>query len=102
MAGLFRSAANFALRTFMPEAFKERHELTFWRKKYREEGGRLGNSHYEHFYTVFFGLDRAFYVGKRIVDIGCGPRGSLEWADMAAERVGIDSLAKEYRKLGTD
>lgn len=35
------------------------------------------------------------------MDIGCGPRGSLEWADMAAERIGIDPLAESYRKLGT-
>ena len=34
-----------------------------------------------------------------MLDVGCGPRGSLEWADMAAERVGIDPLADEYLKL---
>lgn len=102
MAHLIRSAANFALRTFLPEKFKERHELDYWRKRHQEESGRLGNEHYERFYTTFFGLDRAFYTGKRIIDIGCGPRGSLEWADMTAERVGVDSLANEYRKLGAD
>jgi SAM-dependent methyltransferase len=102
MAHLIRSAANFALRTFLPEKFKERHELDYWRKRHQEESGRLGNRHYERFYTTFFGLERGFYAGKRIVDIGCGPRGSLEWADMAAERVGVDSLANEYRKLGAD
>jgi ubiquinone/menaquinone biosynthesis C-methylase UbiE len=102
MAHLIRSAANFVLRTFMPEKFKERHELSFWRKNYQQEGGRLHNSWYERFYTTFFGLDREFYAGKRIVDIGCGPRGSLEWADMTAERVGVDSLANEYMKLGAD
>lgn len=102
MAHLIRSATNFALRTFLPEKFKERHELDYWRKRHQEESGRLGNRHYERFYTTFFGLERGFYAGKRIVDIGCGPRGSLEWADMAAERVGVDSLANEYRKLGAD
>lgn len=102
MAHLLRSATDFALRTFLPEKFKERHELDYWRKRHREESGRLGNGHYERFYTTFFGLERAFYAGKRIVDIGCGPRGSLEWADMAAERVGVDSLANEYRRLGAD
>ncbi|HWA50098.1 MAG TPA: class I SAM-dependent methyltransferase [Dongiaceae bacterium] len=99
MAHLLRSAANYALRTFLPEKFKEKHELSFWHKKLREEDGRLVNRHYQRFYTEFFGLSPEFYAGKRIVDIGCGPRGSLEWADMAAERVGIDSLAKEYLKL---
>jgi SAM-dependent methyltransferase len=103
MAHLIRSAANFALRNLLPpEKYKEIHELSFWRHKFAHEHGRLGNQHYERFYTTFFGLDRAFYAGKRIIDIGCGPRGSLEWADMAEERVGLDTLAKEYRKLGTD
>ena len=102
MAHLFRSATDFALRSFMPEAYKERHELSFWRKRHQQEQGRLSNRYYERFYTTFFGLDRNFYAGKRIIDIGCGPRGSLEWADMAEERVGLDSLAKEYMKLGAD
>lgn len=102
MMHLIRAAANFALRTFMPEKFKERHELSFWRKKFQEEDGQLRNSWYESWYTNFFGLEREFYRDRRIVDIGCGPRGSLEWADMVAERVGLDSLAAEYREFGTD
>jgi len=100
MAHLLHAAAYFALRTFMPEKYKEKHELHFWNKKLQEEGGQLVNRHYQRFYTTFFGLTPEFYTGKRIVDIGCGPRGSLEWADMSAERVGVDSLAKEYLKLG--
>jgi SAM-dependent methyltransferase len=31
--------------------------------------------------------------------VGCGPRGSLEWATTAAEAVGVDPLADRYRKL---
>jgi ubiquinone/menaquinone biosynthesis C-methylase UbiE len=102
MAHLIRRAANLAFRTLMPEAFKEHHELSFWRKRCQQEHGKLLNEHYERYYTTFFGLNREFYRGKRIIDIGCGPRGSLEWADMAAERVGLDSLANEYMKLGAD
>src|SRR5512145_2406788 len=102
MAHLIRSATNFALRTFLPEKFKERHELACWRKKLRQESGQLSHRHYERFYTTFFGIEREFYAGKRIVDIGCGPRGSLEWADMAAERVGLDPLVSAYRALGID
>jgi len=98
----FKAAASAAFRTFLPEKYKERHELAFWRKRYGAENGRLGNAYYEYYYTTFFGLDRTHYAGKRIIDIGCGPRGSLEWADMAIERVGLDSLAKEYMKLGAD
>jgi SAM-dependent methyltransferase len=76
-------------------------ELAYWRDRQAEEGA-LSGPHYEWFYTSHFGLDRSFYAGLRVLDIGCGPRGSLEWADMASERVGLDPLADEYRALGID
>jgi 2-polyprenyl-3-methyl-5-hydroxy-6-metoxy-1,4-benzoquinol methylase len=101
MRHLIRSAAGMAARTFVPEKYKEWHELSYWRKKYQQEAKHLSNDHYEQYYTTFFGLDRGFYAGKRLIDIGCGPRGSLEWADMAAERVGLDTLANEYRRFGS-
>lgn len=47
-------------------------------------------------------MDRAFYEGKKILDIGCSPRGSLEWADMAVQRIGLDPLVHRYRQLGID
>ena len=81
-------------------ACKRRHALDYWVQRVREEG-TLANEHYEEFYTSHFGLDRDFYCGKRVLDIGCGPRGSLEWADMVDERVGLDPLADKYRQLGT-
>ncbi|MCU1463326.1 MAG: Methyltransferase type 11 [Acidimicrobiales bacterium] len=58
---------------------KRNAEMDFWRSVQAREG-ELGNSHYEFFYTTAFDLDRSFYAGKRVLDIGCGPRGSLEWA----------------------
>jgi SAM-dependent methyltransferase len=76
-------------------------ELSFWRRRHEIEGSLVG-PHYEHFFTAHFGLDRTFFVGKRLLDIGCGPRGSLEWAHMAAERVGLDPLADAYRELGIE
>jgi ubiquinone/menaquinone biosynthesis C-methylase UbiE len=36
------------------------------------------------------------------MDIGCGPRGSLEWATQARTRIGLDPLAVAYRRLGTE
>lgn len=45
-------------------------------------------------------MPKSFFEGKRLVDIGCGPRGTLEWAHMAAERIGIDPLATDYLRLG--
>jgi SAM-dependent methyltransferase len=86
-------------RRLSPERTKEQHELSFWKSRLANEGV-LGNSHYEYFFTSFFGFDHEFYRGKRLLDVGCGPRGSLEWAFMASERVGLDPLAGKYRKLG--
>jgi SAM-dependent methyltransferase len=82
-------------------ASKADAELAYWRDRQAEEGA-LSGPHYEWFYTTHFGLDRSFYAGLRVLDIGCGPRGSLEWADMASERVGLDPLADDYRALGID
>ena len=80
---------------------KEDHELAYWRGRAASEG-HLRNDHYAYFYTTFFGLEPAFYEGKAILDIGCGPRGSLEWAFMATERIGIDPLVPDYLRLGAD
>ena len=81
--------------------FKEFVEISYWRfKKFRE--GKLTNWHYEQFYTSYFDLEKPFYNNKSILDIGCGPRGSLEWADMAKDRIGLDPLSEKYLKLGAD
>ena len=37
-----------------------------------------------------------------MLDLGCGPRGSLSWMVQARRRVGLDPLADDYRALGTD
>jgi len=88
-------------------SFKRYHELRYWRlvtRPIRDDRAKLEHerSHYEQFFTGFFGLTRSDYLGKRLLDVGCGPCGSLEWADMAAKRVGIDPLAEEYKKLAND
>jgi SAM-dependent methyltransferase len=80
---------------------KEKAELAFWESRVQQQGV-LSNDHFEYFYTTHFGLDKAFYRDKKILDIGCGPRGSLEWATQARVRVGLDPLAQAYRRLGTD
>lgn len=81
--------------------WKEFNELNYWRQRKQIEGV-LSNSHYKHFYTAHFGLDDSYYINKIILDIGCGPRGSLEWASMAKRRIGLDPLAEEYLKLGAN
>lgn len=82
-------------------SFKEFMEISFWRYKKRKEG-KLSNSHYKDFYTSYFSLNESFYDNKRILDIGCGPRGSLEWANTTKERIGLDPLANKYLKLGAN
>lgn len=89
------------LTSLFPEEWKKYSELRYWKRKKKHEV-ELANSHYKFFYTAHFDLNDAFYKNKRILDIGCGPRGSLEWADMAEKRVGLDPLAKKYLKLGAD
>jgi len=100
MISLTKRVGGAIFRTVLPVAHKHRAELTYWRGRYDDENGQLGNAHYEPLYTMVFGLATADFAGKTVLDIGCGPRGSLEWADMVKERVGLDPLADEYLKLG--
>jgi ubiquinone/menaquinone biosynthesis C-methylase UbiE len=76
---------------------KERDELAHW---IGEALHKKDNNHFSYFYTEEFGFDFDFFTNKRLLDIGCGPSGSLEWATGAKERIGIDPLAKEYLWLG--
>lgn len=79
---------------------KEVLELRYW-KKISIKGLLFENQYYEHLYTKIFNLNKKFYKDKKILDIGCGPRGSLVWADNAKERIGIDPLIKEYQKINS-
>nr|WP_295000758.1 class I SAM-dependent methyltransferase [uncultured Methanobrevibacter sp.] len=78
--------------------FKHKHELKFWSDRVKDEK-ILENSAYEKFYIHDLKLSHEEFEDKAILDIGCGPRGSLEWADMARLRIGIDPLVNEYYKL---
>lgn len=63
---------------------------------------KFSNQHYEYFYTEHFGLNKDFYTDKKILDIGCGPRGSLNWANNSKLRIGLDPLSTKYISLGID
>ncbi len=82
-------------------SIKQQYELNYW-KYIKAKQKTLHHQHYQFFYTELFDLDLSFYKDKKILDIGCGPRGSLEWADRAQERVGLDPLVDEYRSLGIE
>ena len=71
--------------------FKEYHELRYWRGVTRliaHDRAKLEHerAHYEFFFTTFFGLSADDYAGAAVLDIGCGPCGSLEWASGARGR----------------
>ena len=81
---------------------KQRCEMDYWEAVSKREHGTMSNSHYKKIYTDFFGIDATFYDGKKFLDVGCGPRGSLEWAKTSVERVFVDPLARKYGLLGAD
>lgn len=77
---------------------KTKYELRYWRLiKLLERN--LKNEHYERAFTSFFNMSREDYSQKKVLDIGCGPRGSLEWCADAEELIGLDPLADEYLLL---
>jgi SAM-dependent methyltransferase len=84
----------------LPLRSKREGELRYWQDRVAIEGA-LAGGHYEWFFTDHFELDRETYVDRSVLDVGCGPRGSLEWADQARMRVGLDPLAWPYRSVGT-
>ena len=79
---------------------KRRSEIGYWRSRRKVEGTLNDLSEkYRYTYTEHFGLNPDDYRGKRIMDIGCGPRGSLEWCEGAEELVGLDPLAHKYERI---
>jgi hypothetical protein len=99
LRGLWRRSAR-AARALRGTS-KGDAEFSYWLGRKQAEGA-LSNRHYERVYTTSFGLERRDFAGRKVLDIGCGPRGSLEWAAEATERVGLDPLVGRYRKLGID
>lgn len=74
-------------------------EKIYWRLMWILENRKLTNDQYKAAFTQVFGLSVEFFANKRILDIGCGPRGSLEWTPESSICFGLDPLAEEYLKL---
>jgi ubiquinone/menaquinone biosynthesis C-methylase UbiE len=100
MARSLRRRARDWLCAIFPRVHKHRAELDFWQTLFALSNGRLWNGHFEPLMTTVYDLEPNDFRGKKVLDIGCGPCGSLEWANIAAERVGLDPLAKKYMRLG--
>lgn len=94
----YKFLSRIGLALFGPKLLKSLNEMIFWRFVKMKEG-KLTNHHYEEFFTAFFDLEKSDYNDLEVVDIGCGPRGSLEWADNTKRRVGLDPLADKYVKM---
>lgn len=88
---------------FLPKTARSRAkymiENAFWKKVLKDSNQEFYNGHMVRAFTEVFQLDKSFYDNKKILDIGCGPIGTLEWADNAQERVGADPLADSYLKM---
>lgn len=72
-------------------------EHAYWESQFAAEGGRFENRYYRPtMLAMALEPDGAFLAGKVVADFGCGPRGSLAWAEAAQLRLGIDVLADRY------
>ncbi len=74
-------------------------ESSYWRWMWITGSMKFSNSHYQAAFTDVFGLSVDYYEGKKILDIGCGPRGSLEWAPESSICFGLDPLAEKYTQM---
>ncbi len=90
---------NLGRKVFYLFYSKQGAELRYWRRCFRNGGGRFRNEHYR---KLMLGMaqerDEQFLSDKIVADFGCGPRGSLQWAGPALLRIGIDVLAAAYLK----
>lgn len=80
---------------------KHASELQYWERHFRAEGGKLSHARYQRTMLAMASEEDASFLEDKIVaDFGCGPRGSLCWAQPARLRIGIDVLADHYMQFG--
>ena len=60
-------------------------ELAFWKSRYEIDTGKFQNAHFRTEMLAMAQVENdEFLRGKIVADFGCGPRGSLVWAESAA------------------
>lgn len=96
---LYDSFGRWMVRLMGAKKAKYFFELFYWQYQTVFEGGKLKNDQYKAAYTDGFMLSESYFHNKTILDVGCGPRGSLEWAPASASCYGLDPLAEQYLKL---
>jgi SAM-dependent methyltransferase len=76
---------------------KQSSELNFWKHEYSINNNSFYNKQYRKLMLAIAGEnDESFIKGKVVADFGCGPCGSLVWAESAVVRIGIDVLVDQY------
>lgn len=81
--------------------FKKSCELGFWKARLAEKRIEDTPGYYKKFMMDMGGVaDQTFFDGLVCVDVGCGPRGSLNWLDNARVCIGVDPLADAYMQFG--
>ncbi|MFX1470495.1 MAG: class I SAM-dependent methyltransferase [Promethearchaeota archaeon] len=76
--------------------------MNYWRIEYKLGGKDKYNQEsslktiYER-YCKHLNIDKNTFSGKIVVDVGCGPRGSLHYFN-AKLKIGVDPFANFYRK----
>ena len=87
----------------MNYSLKELCEIAYWAKVHAEEGkdAFVKDECMERVCTKYrgvFGLNSQSFEGKEILDIGCGPRGTLH-CFAGKRKVGLDPLVDAYVEL---
>jgi len=78
---------------------KRKEELKFWRERLRSKGGiDYWRKLYFELYCHYLGVHQNSFVGKTLMDIGCGPHGAIGLFE-AKFKIGVDPLAKDYHQL---
>ncbi len=81
---------------------KRETELGFWKKMYKEHGGEFKYEYKKMMTEAGDITDESFFDNRIVVDIGCGPGGSLCWIEKAKARIGVDPLTERYTAFGIE